>query len=93
MEATMLAVTKRALPALIAAVALSAPATAAARPNLDPVTATSGEAQSGAAHSAAVSSSEEFHWGDAGLGAVGALALIGGAGAGSLALRRRRLHA
>jgi len=90
MEATMLAVPKRTLPALIAIVALSAPATASARPNLDPVTMTSGEAQSAAAFS---SPSGEFQWGDAGIGAVGALALLGGTGAGSLALRRRRRHA
>jgi hypothetical protein len=87
MEATMLATLKRTLSALIAIVALSAPATASARPNLDPV---SGEAQSAPALSSA---SNEFQWDDAGIGAVGALALIGGAGAGSLALRRRRRHA
>lgn len=71
---------------------MSAPSVAYARLELNPTPpASSGAAPSTNQPSAArpsASASQGFRWGDAGIGAVGMLALVGAAGATSLVARR-----
>ncbi len=70
----------------------SAPSVAWARLELNPAPPASNGAAPSANHTSAAqpqaSTSQGFRWGDAGIGAVGMLALVGAAGATSLVARR-----
>jgi hypothetical protein len=77
---------KRTLATTVAIAALGAPATASAMPNLE-----SGSAPGTAV--IGVEASRGFQWDDAGIGAAGMLAVVvGGAAAGSVLVRRRRVN-
>jgi hypothetical protein len=69
--------------------AAGAPTAAYARFDLNPVPSHPAAAAPAPAVSAAPS--ETFHWDDAGIGAAGALVLVG-VGSGTLLARRRRPH-
>jgi hypothetical protein len=92
----MFKASKRTLIAALAVAAAVAPSTASARFLLnDPVSgaATSGQSVSAAPHASqpGPSTSGAFDWGDAGIGAAAAVALMGGATV-ALGGRRRRGH-
>jgi hypothetical protein len=82
--------------ATVVAVA-AAPSAAYARLNLDPPTApvvnshTIQHAALPTAATASTPSSQGFQWGDAGIGAAGALVLVS-VGSGTMLARRRRSH-
>jgi hypothetical protein len=92
---------KRALIAAVAIAAVAAPAAAFARLNLDPVAAVDSGIQAAsqatphpASHATAPTrpvtvTSSGFQWGDAGVGAVGALVLISIGSGTAVAVRRR----
>ena len=92
----MLKLTKRIATAATVVLAASAPSAAYARFNLDPP-ATAPAASSQTVHNAAppsapkasASSSQDFHWDDAGIGAAGVLILVS-VGSGTMLIRRRR---
>ncbi|MEA2198348.1 MAG: hypothetical protein QOJ25_2399 [Solirubrobacteraceae bacterium] len=80
--------TKRSLIAVLAVTAVAAPSTASARfINNDPISAPAPSAAVIHQAQAGPASSSDFAWGDAGIGAAAAVALMG---AGTLALGGRR---
>jgi hypothetical protein len=94
----MLKLTKRIAIAATVALAASAPSAAYARFNLDPpATAPAASWQTvqnaapPSAPKASASSSQDFHWNDAGIGAAGVLMLVS-LGSGTMLVRRRRTH-
>lgn len=91
---------KRSMIVGLTATAMAFPAAAQARfaedpgggPSASPVL-TAGPQPATPASSGApvtVQSASTFHWGDAGIGAGGAVVLVGAAGVGAAAMRRRR---
>jgi hypothetical protein len=96
-EEFMFSPTKRGLAAGLVIAAAGFPAAAQARFNLDPptaVTATAPAAPTGGSSSpsAATSAQSGFQWGDAGIGAAGAVVLVGAAAGASGVARRRGGH-
>jgi len=94
----MLKLTKRIATAATVVLAASAPSAAYARFNFDPpATApvvssqTVHNAASPSAGKASASSSQDFQWDDAGVGAAGVLMLVS-IGSGTMLVRRRRTH-
>jgi hypothetical protein len=89
MEAEMFTILKRTLTIAALAIAVSAPATASARPYVD--RSSGAPAEGVVAYSQLGSGSgQEFQWGDAGIGAAGMLGLLGVAAMSSAGVRRRR---
>jgi hypothetical protein len=81
-------VIRRALTASLLVAAASFPAAAQARPGIDPpATATAPSVERTAS-----GGGSRFHWGDAGIGAAGAVLLVGTAGAFAGGARRRRVQ-
>lgn len=92
----MLKLIKRILTVATVVVAASAPAVASARYIVEPSgsSVTGGPAQHAIvapARPTTASEAQGFQWGDAGIGAAGALVLIS-VGSGALGVRRRRAH-
>jgi|SRR5450755_870856 hypothetical protein len=91
----MLNVTKRSLAAGLAIAAAAVPSVAQARLEFDPPVAPARSAPAHAASEASAAQPEAsaqpgFQWGDAGIGAAGAVALLGAGAAASGVARRRR---
>jgi hypothetical protein len=90
----MFHITKGTLAAATVIAAAAVPSSASARFDLEPAGGASAApiANPPAAAQPEAPSSEEFRWGDAGIGAAGMLGLIGTAGATAVLVRRRREH-
>ena len=88
---------KRSMAASLVIAAASFPAVAQARPELNPpsAAAASGQAPAVSAHAprptaAAAVADSSFQWGDAAIGAAGAVVLVGAGAAATSGARRRR---
>lgn len=92
MEATMFKIMKRTLVVIAMLAVVSAPSAAYARISPNPATGSAGTEVLSLGGPTS-SSSQGFRWDDAGIGALGALVLLGAAGASSAVVRQRRGHA